>query len=85
MTVTCAQCDCRTGDAVFLKEYGLLCPDCFDSLQDDDAPACGNPCDPADGNECCASYWARMEREGYWDRQQHRWTDKGWQEMTKWP
>jgi hypothetical protein len=24
-----------------------------------------------------------MEYEGYWDRQKHRWTDKGWKEILK--
>ena len=27
----------------------------------------------------------RMKREGYWDGERHRWTPKGWKEITKWP
>lgn len=42
---------------------------------------CGQPCDPQLGNECCAEYWARMEREGFWNGS--RWTEKGWREITK--
>ena len=85
MTTNCSQCDRRTSDAVRVQDYGLLCPECFDSLQEEEKPTCKEPCDPADGNECCASYWARMEHEGYWNRDGHRWTDKGWKEITKWP
>ena len=45
---------------------------------------CRKPCDPALNRGCCADYWARMEREGFWDSERHRWTDKGWKEITKW-
>jgi hypothetical protein len=48
-----------------------------------DEECCGKPCDPNLHTECCAEYWQRMEREGYWDRDQHRWTEKGWREITK--
>ena len=44
---------------------------------------CGRPCDPDLHTECCADYWARMEREGFWNRREHRWTDKGWREILK--
>lgn len=44
---------------------------------------CGEPCHP--DSECvhCAPYWRRMMDEGYWDADQGRWTDKGWQEIVK--
>ena len=44
---------------------------------------CGKPCDPDHACDECAEYWDRMEREGYWNRPGHRWTDKGWHEITK--
>lgn len=44
---------------------------------------CECPCDPADGCEECAGYWERMKQEGYWAGQEHRWTKKGWKEITK--
>lgn len=44
---------------------------------------CWKPCDPALHHECCAEYWSRMEREGYWDGPAHRWTDRGWREFMK--
>ena len=42
---------------------------------------CGKPCPPDSACEECEAYWQRMIAEGYWDG--HRWTDKGWREMTK--
>ncbi len=44
---------------------------------------CERPCDPNTGCPDCAEYWTRMEHEGFWDRSQHQWTDKGWREMLK--
>jgi hypothetical protein len=44
---------------------------------------CGKPCPPTGPCDECAAYWTRMEREGYWDTERHRWTDKGWKEITK--
>ena len=35
MKVNCTQCDCRTGSAVRVQDYGLLCPHCFDLLNPD--------------------------------------------------
>ena len=44
---------------------------------------CERPCDPNSACDECSEYWERMETEGYWDRQQHRWTDRGWHEMLR--
>jgi hypothetical protein len=44
---------------------------------------CQCPCDPATDCPECAAYWDRMVSEGYWDAEHHRWTDKGWKEITK--
>lgn len=44
---------------------------------------CQKPCDPDAQCPECEGYWERMQREGYWDMQRHRWTDKGWHEITK--
>ncbi len=44
---------------------------------------CQKPCDPSIGCGWCADYWARMEREGYWNTAKHEWTAKGMREMTK--
>ena len=44
---------------------------------------CGKPCDPDLHTECCAEYWARMEREGFWNQAEHRWTSEGWREIVK--
>jgi hypothetical protein len=52
-----------------------------DEVEDD----CGRPCEPDLNRDCCAEYWDRMEREGFWNRRGHRWTAKGWKEITKWP
>jgi len=51
----------------------------------EDDEECQQPCDPESGCDGCAEYWARMVHEGYWDHEGHRWTDKGWREITKWP
>ena len=45
--------------------------------------SCERPCDPDNACDECAEYWQRMIREGYWDKDRHRWTDKGWREITK--
>lgn len=44
---------------------------------------CQAPCDPDVGCPECAEYWQRMEDEGYWDMEQHRWTEKGWNEILR--
>ncbi|MBF8297400.1 MAG: hypothetical protein HW395_57 [candidate division NC10 bacterium] len=44
---------------------------------------CTKPCDPDLNRPCCTEYWARMEHEGFWDRRAHRWTERGWREITK--
>lgn len=49
----------------------------------DSEEECQKPCDPDSGCPNCASYWDRMAYEGYWNKDQHRWTEKGWREMTK--
>ena len=56
-----------------------------DDEPDDDEPesACGKPCDPDRPCDECDAYWQRMVSDGFWDRSQHRWTDKGWREITK--
>ena len=53
-----------------------------DELREND-DTCQHPCDPDVGCPECADYWSRMEAQGFWDRDRHRWTDKGWHEMTK--
>ncbi len=30
-----------------------------------------------------SAYWQRMVEEGYWDNNEHKWTDKGWKEIVK--
>ena len=52
-------------------------------IDDDQASKCSQPCDPDSGCSDCAEYWDRMVSEGYWDRDRHRWTDKGWKEICK--
>ncbi len=54
-------------------------------LEEDEESTCAKPCDLDKACDECASYWRRMQAEGFWDRDRHRWTDKGWKEMTKWP
>ncbi len=49
----------------------------------DEKSDCKQPCDPDVGCGECAGYWERMEDEGYWDRNNHRWTNKGWKEILK--
>ena len=44
---------------------------------------CRKPCDPDHSCDECEPYWQRMVAEGFWDRKRHRWTDKGWKEITK--
>ncbi len=41
---------------------------------------CRQPCDPDVGCPKCADYWQKMIDEGFWDRDRHRWTEKGWKE-----
>jgi hypothetical protein len=48
-----------------------------------DGDECGKPCPPENPCDDCAEYWHRMEVEGYWDHNNHRWTEKGWGEKTK--
>jgi hypothetical protein len=50
-------------------------------MGDEEVSDCGHPCSPDAPCDECASYWQRMVEEGYWDG--HRWTDKGWEEITK--
>lgn len=50
---------------------------------DDDESQCRKPCDPDTNCPECAGYWERMSMEGYWDMNRHRWTDKGWHEITR--
>ena len=65
-------------------------PDCVrycallgEGPQDDDEPKCGEPCDPVAACDGCVDYWQRMRAEGYWNAEQHRWTEKGWREIVK--
>jgi hypothetical protein len=53
------------------------------SEHDEEETECGKPCPPENPCDECAEYWQRMEREGYWDRDKHKWTEKGWKEITK--
>ena len=53
------------------------------SLLDDDESQCRKPCDPDTNCPECEGFWERMSREGYWDMKKHRWTDKGWHEITR--
>lgn len=39
--------------------------------------ACGQPCSPDCACDECADYWQRMVDEGLWDKERHKWTDKG--------
>ena len=55
------------------------------SDEDEDESSCGQPCDPDQSCDECEPYWQRMVNEGYWNRERHRWTEKGWKEITKWP
>ena len=55
----------------------------FGGIEEDDEAACGHPCDPDESCEECSIYWDRMEKEGFWNRAQHRWTEKGWREIVK--
>ena len=41
---------------------------------------CGRPCDPVDPCKECEGYWARMVHEGYWNKERHMRTNKGWYE-----
>ena len=52
-------------------------------MDEDEEYECGKPCDPSSICVECADYWDRMVAEGYWDRTQHRWTDKGWREIVR--
>ena len=60
----------------------IVYPD--ETMEDDgDELGCQKPCDPDVGCPECSEYWQRMVREGFWDRANHRWTNKGWREITK--
>lgn len=48
-----------------------------------DSDTCLKPCDQIFHNSCCSEYWERMVREGFWNNDEHRWTEKGWKEITK--
>lgn len=48
----------------------------------DDKSVCSEPCCEDLGCVECAAYWNRMVAEGHWSMEQHKWTDKGWAEMT---
>ena len=52
-------------------------------LLDVDESQCRKPCDPDTNCPECEGYWERMSREGYWNMKKHRWTDKGWHEITR--
>lgn len=52
-------------------------------LLDDDESQCGKPCSPDNPCDECAGYWQRMVAEGYWNRERHRWTEKGWAQITR--
>lgn len=51
--------------------------------EQDNVFECGKPCSPDNPCDECAAYWERMANEGLWDREQHRWTDKGWKSITR--
>ena len=50
---------------------------------DEEESVCRKPCDPDHSCEECEPYWRRMVAEGFWNRERHRWTDKGWAEIIK--
>ena len=52
-------------------------------VEDADEPTCDKPCDPDHACDECAPYWQRMQAEGFWNKQRHRWTDKGWAQITR--
>ena len=58
-----------------------------ESTPNDEAEAeesqCRKPCDPDHSCDECDPYWERMVAEGFLDMERHRWTDKGWREITK--
>lgn len=61
----------------------MPCKDCAGGDPPDrDEHDCGRPCDPDLNNECCADYWARMVREGYWNAERHEWTPSGIRERS---
>jgi len=68
----------ETVDRMFEHQYGLV-----QGPLDDEENTCQNPCDPNSDCEKCADYWQRMSDEGMWDKQKHRWTDKGWDEIFR--
>lgn len=49
----------------------------------DEESMCGKPCNPDNPCDECSSYWERMISEGLWDKEKHRWTNKGWNEICK--
>ncbi len=54
------------------------------SIPDEEESVCRLPCDSDTGcPECSTTYWQRMVEEGYWDNNEHKWTDKGWKEIVK--
>ena len=52
-------------------------------MEEEEQSICHKPCDPNSGCDECSDYWRRMEVEGFWDRQERRWTAKGWREISK--
>ena len=55
----------------------------LEQVLDDPESDCGKPCPPENACDECAGYWDRMVKEGYWSRERHRWTEKGWREIVK--
>jgi len=51
--------------------------------EQEDEEQCGKPCDPNAPCDECTGYWRRMVAGGFWDRERHRWTDKGWASITR--
>ncbi len=56
--------------------------DTLTSEELDEESSCRQPCDPDVGCGECSAYWDRMVDGGFWNREQHRWTDKAWAEMA---
>lgn len=54
-----------------------------DDYEDEDESTCQKPCHPNSNCEYCTEYWQRMIREGYWDAERGRWTEKGWNSITR--
>lgn len=61
--------------------HSSICDAC--EQPEDEHHSCEQPCDPNLDCSACADYWARMVDEGFWNVEHHRWTAKGWREITK--